>query len=253
VVVGDVTMAELQPQLERAFVGWRAPSTPLPAKPEATVATAPAQPQVFLVNRPGPQSIIMAGRLTAPFDAATEPGLDTFNSALGGTFTSRINMNLREDKHWSYGASSGVRTANGPRLFAATAAVQSDKTAESTAEVRKELAEVISQRPMTQAEIDATKANLVQGMAGEWETNGAVMNDLTQMVVYGRPENYFDTYAERVRATTPQSASLAAQSVVGTGPTTWVIVGDVATMKPKIEALNLGQVQVVDVNGNPVP
>ena len=253
VVVGDVTMAELQPQLERAFAGWRAPSTPLPGKPQATVAPAPAQPQVFLVNRPGPQSIITAGRLTAPFDATTEPVQDTFNSALGGAFTSRINMNLREDKHWSYGAGSGVRTANGERLFAATAAVQSDKTAESAAELRNELAAVTSRRPMTDAELEATKANLVQGMAGEWETNAAVMNDLTQMVVYGRPENYFDTYAERVRATTPQSASLAAQAVVGTGPTTWVIVGDVATMKPKIEALNLGTVQVVDVNGNPVP
>ena len=252
VVVGDVTMAELQPQLEQAFAGWRAPSTPLPAKPEAGVAGAPARPQVFLVNRPGPQSIIMAGRLTAPFDAATEPDQDTFNSALGGAFTSRINMNLREDKHWSYGAGSGVRPANGPRLFAATAAVQSDKTAESAAEVRNELAAVTSARPMTQAEIDATKANLVQAMAGDWETNAAVMNDLTQMVVYNRPENYFDTYAERVRATTPQSASTAAQSVVGTGPMTWVIVGDVATMKPKIEALNLGTVQVVDVDGKPV-
>ena len=253
VVVGDVTMAELQPQLERAFAGWKAPSTPLPAKPQASVAAAPARPQVFLVNRPGPQSIITAGRLTAPFDATTEPGQDVFNSALGGAFTSRINMNLREDKHWSYGSGSGVRTANGERLFVATAAVQSDKTAESAAEVRRELAEVTARRPMTEAELSSTKANLVQAMAGEWETNAAVMGDLTQMVVFGRPENYYDTYAERIRATTTASAASAAQTVVGTGPTTWVIVGDVATMKPKIEALNLGQVQVVDVNGNPVP
>ena len=106
---------------------------------------------------------------------------------------------------------------------------------------------------MTEAELSSTKANLIQGMAGDWETNGAVMNDLTTMVVYGRPETYFDGYAAAVNATTAASAATAAQSVVGTGPTTWVIVGDVATMKPKIEALNLGSVQVVDVNGVPVP
>jgi zinc protease len=253
VVVGDITLAELQPQLERAFAGWRAPSSPLPAKPESSVAAAPAQPQVFLVNRPGPQSIITAGRLTAPFDASSEPVQDTFNAALGGNFTSRINMNLREDKHWSYGAGSGVRSANGPRLFVATAAVQSDKTAESAAEVRRELSEVTAGRPMTAAELDSTKANLIQGMAGEWETNAAVMGDLTQMVVFGKPETYYDGYADGVRATTPTSAAAAAQRVVGSGPTTWVIVGDVAQMRDKVEALNLGQVHAVDANGVPVP
>jgi len=253
VVVGDTTLAELQPQLERAFANWKAPATPLPAKPEARVAPAPAQPRVLLVNRPGPQAIITAGRLTAPFDAASEPIQDTFNTALGGAFTSRINMNLREDKHWSYGAGSGVRSANGPRMFAATAAVQSDKTAESVAEVRRELAEVVDRRPMTDAELSAVKANLIQGMAGGWETNAAVMGELTQMVVYGTPENYYADYAAKVNATTTASAAEAARTVVGTGPTTWVIVGDAAAMKPKIEALNIGPVQVVDVNGVPVP
>jgi zinc protease len=253
IVVGDTTLAELQPQLEAAFAGWKAPATPLPARPATTVMAAPAQPRVLLVNRPGPQAIITAGRLTAPFDAATEPGQDTFNTALGGAFTSRINMNLREDKHWSYGASSGVRTGLGPRMFAATAAVQSDKTAESAAEVQKELSGVVGAHPVTEAELTAVKANLIQGMAGGWETNAAVMGELTRMVVYGLPEDYYTAYAREVNATTPAMAASAAQSVVGSGPTTWVIVGDVATMKPQIEALNLGPVTVVDVNGNPVP
>ncbi|NBW08086.1 MAG: insulinase family protein [Caulobacteraceae bacterium] len=253
VVVGDTTLAELQPQLERAFAGWKAPATPLPAKPATSVAAAPAQARVLLVNRPGPQAIITAGRLTAPFDAASEPRQDAFNTALGGAFTSRINMNLREDKHWSYGASSGVRTAIGPRMFAATAAVQSDKTAESAAEVQKELSGVVGAHPVTEAELTAVKANLIQGMAGGWETNAAVMGELTRMVVYGVPEDYYTAYAREVNGTTAAMAATAAQTVVGSGPTTWVIVGDVATMKPKIEALNLGPVTVVDVNGNPVP
>ena len=106
---------------------------------------------------------------------------------------------------------------------------------------------------MTEAELSAVKANLIQGMAGGWETNAAVMGELTQMVVYGTPENYYADYAAKVNATTTASAAEAARTVVGTGPTTWVIVGDAAAMKPKIEALNIGPVQVVDVNGVPVP
>jgi len=252
VVVGDISMAELKPQLEKALGNWRAPATPLPTKAAVVTATPPSTPRVLIVDRAGPQSIITAGRLAPAFDAAAQPAQVTFNTALGGAFTSRINMNLREDKHWSYGAGSGVRTANGPRMFAATAAVQADKTAESAAEVRRELSEVVSSRPVTDAELTAVKANLIQGMAGDWETNASVMSDLTQMVVYGLPENYYDGYAAGVNATTATSAAVAARAVVGDGPTTWVIVGDRAAIEPKIRALNLGEVQVVDVQGNPV-
>jgi zinc protease len=252
VVVGDISMAELTTQLERALGGWRAPSTPVPVKAPVVTATPPAKPRVLIVDRAGPQSIITAGRLAPAFDAAAQPAQVAFNTALGGAFTSRINMNLREDKHWSYGAGAGVRTANGPRLFAATAAVQADKTAESAAEVRRELSEVVGSRPVTEAELSAVKANLIQGMAGDWETNASVMSDLTQMVVFGLPENYYDGYAAGLNATTPQSASVAARAIVGDGPTTWVVVGDRAAIEPKIRALNLGEVQVVDTEGRPV-
>ncbi len=252
VVVGDTTMAELQPMLERALADWDAPTGARPMKPERSVARAPSAPRVLIVDRAGPQSIITAGRLVAPLNPETQASLDTFNTALGGAFTSRINMNLREDKGWSYGASSGVRSAVGERLFSATAGVQSDKTAESVAEMRRELSEVVDSRPVTDAELAGVKANLVQGMAGDWETNGAVSGDLTSMVVYGLPEDYYDRYAAGVTATTAASAAQAAQVAVGTGPTTWVIVGDRASIEPKIRALNIGEVQVVDVEGRPV-
>ena len=252
VVVGDTTMAELQPMLEQALADWDAPAGARPMKPERSVAQAPSSPRVLIVDRAGPQSIITAGRLVAPLDPETQASLDTFNTALGGAFTSRINMNLREDKGWSYGASSGVRSAVGERLFAATAGVQSDKTAESVAEMRRELSEVMGARPVTDEELVSVKANLVQGMAGDWETNGSVSGDLTSMVVYGLPEDYYDRYAAGVTATTAASAAQAAQVAVGTGPTTWVIVGDRASIEPKIRALNIGEVQVVDVEGRPV-
>ena len=252
VVVGDVTLADLTAQLERALAGWKAPSSALPAKPERPVPAADAAPRVLVVNRPGPQATIVAGRITTPFDAATEAEQDVFNTALGGAFTSRINMNLREDKHWSYGAGSGVRTGLGPRMFSVSAGVQSDKTVESVGELRKELTEVTGRRPMTEAELNAVKANIIQGMAGGWETNGAVMGELTRMVVYGVPENYYETYAANVRATTTADAATAARTVVGSGPTTWVVVGDAAAITDKLKGLNLGEVVVVDNYGNPV-
>jgi zinc protease len=253
VVVGDTTLAELQPQLERAFAGWRAPATALSARPETpALPAAPATPRVLIVDRAGPQSIITGGRIAPAFDARTQAAIETMNSALGGAFTSRINMNLREDKHWSYGASGGIRTARGDRAYVVTAGVQADKTAESLVELRRELTDVVGSRPLTEAELAATRANLVQGLAGEWETNAAVVGDMARMVTYGLPEDFYDSYAAGVTATTPEAAAAAARSVVGAGPTTWVIVGDRAQIEPKVRALGFGDVQVVDLNGQPV-
>jgi zinc protease len=111
---------------------------------------------------------------------------------------------------------------------------------------------VVGSRPLTEAELAATRANLVQGLAGEWETNAAVVGDMARMVTYGLPEDFYDSYAAGVTATTPEAAAAAARSVVGAGPTTWVIVGDRAQIEPKVRALGFGDVQVVDLNGQPV-
>ncbi len=251
VVVGDSTLEELQPKLERAFAQWRAPSSAMPARPERPIQAAGA-PRVLIVDRPGPQSVITAGRLAPAFDPATEAAIDTANTALGGAFTSRINMNLREDKHWSYGAGGGVGWARGERVYRVTAAVQADKTAESAAELVRELREVTSTRPLTEEELASARANMVLGMAGNWETNAAIAGELQSMVIYGLPENYYDSYAAGVNATTTQAASQAVQTVVGSGPTTWVIVGDRAQIEDKVRALNIGEVQVVDIYGRPV-
>src|SRR5690606_14015724 len=114
---------------ERAFSGWRAPATAMPAKPgPADAAEAGEQPRILIVDRAGPQSTILAGRAVPAFDPATEAAIDTMNTALGGAFTSRINMNLREDKGWSYGAGGGVPYGRGERIYSVSAGVQSDKT-----------------------------------------------------------------------------------------------------------------------------
>jgi zinc protease len=145
-----------------------------------------------------------------------------------------------------------VPYGRGDRIYSVSAGVQSDKTAESLAELRRELTEVVGSRPLTQAEIDAARANMVQGLAGNWETNAAIAGELQNMVVWGVPENYYDTYAGTVGSMTAAQAAVAAQAVVGSGPTTWVVVGDRASIEPKIRALGFADVQVVDIYGNPV-
>jgi len=253
VVVGDTTLAELTPKLERAFTGWRAPATPMPARPGPADAAEPGErPRILIVDRAGPQSTIITGRVAPAFDPATEAAIDTMNTALGGAFTSRINMNLREDKGWSYGAGGGVPFGRGDRVYLVSAGVQSDKTAESMAELRRELSDVVGPRPLTEEEIAAARANMVQGMAGNWETNAAIAGELQNMVVWGVPETYYDTYAQTVSSMDAARATEAARVIVGDGPTTWVIVGDRASIEPKIRALGYGDVQVVDIHGRPV-
>ena len=161
-------------------------------------------------------------------------------------------MNLREDKGWSYGAGGGVGLARGQRVFGVSTGVQADKTAESLAELHRELTEVQADRPITEQELAAARANIVQGMAGGWETNAAVGGDLASMVVYGVPQDYYAGYAEGVNTTTVQTAAEAIDFIVGEGPTTWVVVGDRSDIEPKIRALNIGEVRVVDIYGNPV-
>jgi zinc protease len=252
IVVGDIDRAELAPLLEAQFSGWRAPATPLPARGATTPAPTPERPLIFLVDRPGPQSTITAGRLVPALDPDAEPAITAFNTALGGAFTSRVNMNLREDKGWSYGAGSGLRGARGERLFLVSTGVQSDKTVESVQEIARELTEVTGARPVTDAELAAHRSNLVLGMAGDWETNAAVVGDLAQLVIYGLPDDYFNRNAAGIAATNPQNVNAAGRTLIGDGPTVWVIVGDRATLEPRLRALNLGEVRVVDVYGNPV-
>ena len=252
VVVGDVTRDELVPLLEDKFRGWTAPASAIPARQQPTAVAAASGPVIYLVDRAGPQSTITAGRLVPALDPATEPAITAMNTALGGAFTSRINMNLRENKGWSYGAGSGIRNARGERLFLVSTGVQSDKTAESLLEIDRELTEILTGRPIADEELAAHKSNLILGMAGEWETNGAVAGDLAQMVVYGLPDDYYDREAAGIVATTPASATQAAQAIIGDGPTVWVVVGDRATLEPRLRALGIGEVRVVDVYGAPV-
>ena len=251
VVVGDVEVAQLTPRLEAAFAGWKPAAVPPIAVPPAPAGDRPV---VYLVDKPdAQQSMILVGNVAPPRSDQDEIAIDTFNTVLGGAFVSRLNMNLREDKHWSYGASSFVGGGRGPWQFTAYASVQTDKTAESAAELRKELTGVINSRPVTAEELAMAQNNMTLSLPGAWETNGAVGGYLTDMAYRGRADDYYDGYADKVRAVTIAETSMAARKVVRDGALVWVIVGDRKKIEPGVAALNLGEIRHVDADGNLVP
>ncbi len=251
IVVGDTTLAEMRPKLEKLFGGWKPGA--IPAKDLATVQL-PAQPAVYLVDRPGSeQSVIFAGNVAPGYGAPDNVAMQAMNTVLGGDFTSRINMNLREDKHWAYGAFSFVVSARGQRPFIAYAPVQTDKTAESMAELQKELAGVVSDRPPTADELARAKDLMTLTLPGDWETDGAVAGALVTQSVYGLPPDYWDSYVQKVAGLSLADADQAAKEVVHPGQLIWVVVGDLKRVEPAIRKLNLGTVHYVDADGNPLP
>jgi zinc protease len=250
VIVGDVTLAEIQPKLARIFSRWQRGD--VPRKNIGTVADQP-RPLIYILDRPGSeQSTILAANLAAPKANPKEYAIEAMTSLLGGQFISRMNMNLREDKHWSYGAFTLLWDARGQRPFIAYAPVQTDKTKESMIEVDRELRGILGPRPVSAEELSKAQANLTLTLPGNWETMDAVKSSLEQMVTFGLPDDYFETYAQRVRSLTIPDATTAAQETVRPDHLIWVIVGDRSKIEAGIRELNFGEIRFMDADGKPL-
>jgi zinc protease len=249
VAVGDITMPELKAKLERAFASWKPGDTP--AMNVATVTTKDNK-NVFILDRPGAdQSYVLAGQLIAPKANADEIPFSVFNDAFGGAFVSRINMNLREDKHWSYGAFSFPIDARGQRMWMVMAPVQTDKTKESLAEVVKELRNAVADKPLTTAEINDAKDRQVKTLAGRWETSASVVGALNEIETYGLPKDYYVTYADAVRNASDAQINAAAKKFVTPSQLVWVVIGDRAKIEAGIKELGLGEIKILDADGRP--
>ncbi|HEX6433748.1 MAG TPA: insulinase family protein, partial [Gemmatimonadales bacterium] len=250
VVVGASTMAEIQPRLERLFASWQPGA--VPAKSIATVQQQP-KPTVYLMDRPGSlQSVIIAGHVAPPKSNPKEVAIQTMNGVLGSDFSSRVNMNLREDKHWAYGAYTFFRDARGQRPFVAYAPVQTDKTKEAVMELDKELRGILKARPIEPAELSRAQASLTLTLPGSWETMAALSGAIIDIVSYGLDDRYYDTFADKVRAQTVQSLTSVAAEVVHPDRLVWVIVGDRSKIEPGIRELKLGDIRLLDSNGKPI-
>ncbi len=249
VIVGDTTMAEVTPKLEKLFSGWRPGAVP---KKTVKTVSLPARSTVYLVDKPGAlQSVIVAGVIAPPENNPKEIAIEAMNDGLGGNFGARLNMNLREDKHWSYGASMRFWDARGQRPYLAIAPVQTDKTKESLIEMNKEFRDVIGSRPLTQEELEKVQANETLSLPGSRETQNAVSDSILNLVQFGLPDDYYETYAGKVRALKTSDLADAASQLVKPDQMTWVIVGDRAKIEAGVRELNLGDVKLLNADGTP--
>ncbi len=250
VVTGDITMPELVEKLEKRFGAWQKGDVPKKVIPEVNAAASANK--IYLIDRPeSQQSMIVAGYLTKPYGQMDETAIEQMNNVLGGDFTSRINMNLREDKHWAYGAGAFVQNTRGQRPYLVFAPVQTDKTKESVQEIVKEVNAFVGDKQMTQAEFDKTKQNTVLGTAGMWETNAAVNNSAKTIVKYGLADDYWKTYSNKVQNLTLKDVQSVAKTIVQPGNLGWFMAGDAAKTMPGLQQLGLEIIQI-DAEGKVV-
>ncbi|WP_394971773.1 M16 family metallopeptidase [uncultured Croceitalea sp.] len=250
VVTGDVEMKNLKSKLEKALGKWKKADVPTITfnKPSAN-----SKNTLYLMNRPeSQQSVIIAGHLTKKYGDLSEVAMEQMVNILGGDFTSRINMNLREDKHWSYGAGGFVIGAKEERPFIMYAPVQTDKTAESVKELRKEISDFLTTRPATQAELDKVKTNQVLKLPGQWETNSAVNNSVTNLVRYNLADDYYKKYDQNVRNLSLSELHKVAKDVVKPEAVNWFMVGDRAKIASKLDELGFDQIIEIDADGKPL-
>jgi len=247
VVVGDTTLAEVTPKLEKLFAGWKGGDPP--AKNVKTVPIA-TKSSVYLIDKPGAlQSVIVAGVVAPPRANPQEIAIEAMNNSLGCMFGARLNMNLREDKHWSYGARTVVRDARSQRPFYAVAPVQTDKTKEAMVEINKEFRGIVGDNPISSDELKKIQANETLKLPGSRETLEALSQSIVDLVQFGLPDDYYDTYAGKVRALKTSDVNAAAKEVVRADNLTWIVVGDRAKIETGVRELNLGEFRLMDVDG----
>ena len=251
-VVGDTTLAQIQPLLEQRFGAWRSPAEAKPTKNIGAVQLA-AKPRVYLIDRPGAeQSQIVAGTVGPTRADPDHIRFVVLDTLLGGNFTSRLNMNLREDKHWSYGAGTRLTDAIGPGTYRAGAGVQTDKTAESMLEIRKELREVLTTRKPDQKEVQFAKDSIAIALPGNNETSNEIAGSYGEILTFGLKDSYWNDFVGEVAAVTPEAIAQSASKLIHPDALTWVVVGDLSKIEAKVRALNFGEVTVIDAEGRPV-
>jgi zinc protease len=249
-IVGDTTLEGIRPLLERHLGAWQAPAAALPQKKLPTLTRSDRQ-RVFLIDRPGSeQSMVLAGHLGPTRADGESIPAEALNTILGGSFLSRLNMNLREDKHWAYSAGSEMLRGEGQGTFAVNVSVQTDRTAESMQEIVKELRDIRGARQPTQQELEHVQATTVAALPGNNETVNEVARSFMVMFMNGWPDSYWNDMVRTYRGLTPADLQPVANRLIHPDALTWVIVGDVAKIEESVRRLELGEVRVLDVEGN---
>lgn len=250
IITGDTTLAKLTPMLEAAFANWKAGTAP--AKNLATVEKTPGR-KIYLIDKPdAPQSTIVAAHISETSgqkeDLAAEPLFQNF----GGMATSRLNRNLRLDKHWSYGTSGQLRSSRGQRAFVVVAPVQTDKTKESMTEVIKEIKDVAGVRPVSGEEFQSIMRNMTSRLPGRFETLASLEGAAIDLVNYKLADDYWSQYGANMRGLTEAQLADAAKKFVRPDEIVWVVIGDLNKIEKGIGELGFGEIIKLDADGQPI-
>jgi zinc protease len=236
-VVGDTTLADMMPLLERSFGDWRGTGSK-PVK-NFNVATPPQTGHIVLIDRPNtPQSLIFAGELLPLKGTDDLVPLMEANDVLGGQFMSRLNVDLRETKHWSYGVQGFISRPQQQIPYMIYAPVQTDQTGPSIAAMRSDIAAFLGGKGVTQEELSRTIDGAIRELPGNFETSAALMGGMQSNVLYHRPDNYYETLASRYRSLTAPELDAAAKAI-DPNKLTWVVIGDAAKVKPQLDPLGI--------------
>lgn len=253
IVVGDATLQQLTPKLETAFAGWT--SKPVPAEAAAVPQRPADKPMaVYLVDKPNAaQSEIRIGQPCA--SRTVDPdyyALQVAMTALGGQFTSRINLNLREKHGFTYGARGNITYRRGPGPFIASGGVFTAKTDSSLAEFMNELKDIRGPRPLTAAETEAAKNSILRGYPRRFETPDATIGVLGDLALYNLPDSEISNFLTQVGNVKPEDVTRVTAKYLSPEQMTVVVVGDLSKIRTGIEALHLGPITVLDAEGKPV-
>ena len=238
-VVGDTSLKQIKPMLEQRFGKWKPAAVPAPAKNFAAALPAP-QSRILLIDRPNsPQSLVLAGLV---LDARGSDDLLTLRAAneiFGGDFLSRINMDLRETKGWSYGVGSQISGAEDRVPFYMFAPVQTNQTGPSVKVLIDQLKDFNGSKPVTPDELEKTIKGNVLELPGSYERSAAVLGQMQADRLNKRPFDYAETVAGKYNALTAKALNDEMRVKVDPSKITWLVVGDAAKVKPQLEAIGL--------------
>jgi zinc protease len=256
VVVGDIAPDAIVETLEKALKDWKpGEAVAHGSLPEPPTTTSTSSTTVYLVNKPSAaQTVLAVGQVGLPRSTPDYVPVMVMNGVLGGMFSSRINLNLREDKGYTYGARSSFAFRRGPGPFEASAPVQTVSTKEALSELIKELTDITGPRPVTDAELAFSKDRIIRGLPSRFETTMGVATTLTDLVLYNLPDDYFTTYPSKVEAVTKADVDRVAKTYLDPQKMTILVVGDKAKIEGPLKSLPFVKViNVLDTEGNTVP
>jgi predicted Zn-dependent peptidase len=237
-VTSDLPLATVRQTLEAQFGDWRATGAGGTKAFPATINSV--SPRIVLIDRPdSPQSLIQGAMQTGLKGTDDLLPVQIANEALGGSFLGRINMDLREEKHWTYGASGNFSRNAFAAPYVLSAPVQADKTGPALAAMKQDVAAYLTTAPMTAAEFERSINSATRSLSGEFETSGDVLTAMQANDLYRRPDDYYATVASRYRALTLPQATGALKGAIDPAKLVWVVVGDAAKVKPQLDSLGL--------------